>query len=200
MPRPLFLLAVLAALVASGALAGCAGRPDHLQPEDDLSDERWSLVDQDSAAFTFPDDLRGRPAYVTAVYTHCPDVCLTTMQQTMRVREALGPDADDVQFVVLTFDPARDTPSVLRHYAEAWDLGPGWRLATGDTLEVGRLMDRLGVRVGVAERDTLASGTPYYTLNHNDHSLLLDAEGRVVETYGGSVAPPDLVAADVRDL
>ena len=199
MLRPLS-LAALAALIASAALAGCGGRPDHLAPEDDLADDTWALVDQDSAAFAFPDDLRGRPAYVTAVYTHCPDVCLTTMRQTMEIREALGADAQDVQFVVLTFDPARDTPAVLRRYAETWALGDGWRLATGDSAEVAGLMDRLGIRVGVSNRDTLASGTAFYLLDHNDHSLLLDADGRVVETYGGSVAPPHLVAADVRDL
>lgn len=193
-------LAALAALVASGALAGCGGRPDHLAPEDEFTDERWTLVDQDSAAFTFPDDLQGKPAYVTAVYTHCPDVCLRTMHQTMRIREALGADSAAVQFVVLTFDPARDTPAVLRRYADTWGLGPGWRLATGDSLEVAALMDRVGIRYGVSGRDTLASGAPFYTLDHSDTSLLLDADGRVVETYGGSAAPPDMVAADVRAL
>lgn len=189
-----------AAALAALALAACQSRPDHLAVEDDLSAESWALVDQDSAAFAFPADLAGRPAYVTAVYTHCPDVCLMTMQQTKRVRDALGADSSAVQFVVLTFDPARDTPAVLRRYARTWGAGPSWRLATGDSTEVAGLMDRLGVRVEVSQRDTLASGRAYYALSHTDKALLLDAEGRVVETYGGSAAPPALVAADVRDL
>lgn len=190
------------ALVVAAALslAACGGRPDHLAPEDDLSADAWTLVDQDSAAFAFPADLAGRPAYVTAVYTHCPDVCLTTMQQTKRVRRALGADSAAVQFVTLTFDPARDTPAVLRRYASTWRTGPAWRLATGDSAEVARLMDRLGVRVRVASRDTLASGRPTYLVDHSDLSLLLDADGRVVETYGGTAAPPEMVAADVRAL
>ena len=188
------------ALVAALALAACGGRPDHLAPEDDLTDGSWSLVDQDSAAFAFPADLAGRPAYVTSVYTHCPDVCLTTMQQTKRVREALGPDAEAVRFVTLTFDPERDRPAVLRRYADVWDLGPGWTLATGAPAEVAGLMDRLGVRVRVARADTLASGAVATLLDHSDLSLLLDAEGRVVETYGGTAAPPDMVAQDVRAL
>ena len=192
--RPALLAAALV------VLAACGGRPDHLAPEDDLSAASWTLVDQDSAAFAFPADLAGRPAYVTAVYTHCPDVCLTTMQQTKRVREALGADSASVQFVTLTFDPARDTPAVLRRYAETWRLGPDWRLATGDTAAVAGLVDRLGIRTRVASRDTLASGRPTYLVDHSDKSLLLDAEGRVVETYGGTAAPPEMVAADVRAL
>ena len=182
------------------ALAACSGRPDHLAPEDDLTTHSWSLVDQDSASFTFPDDLAGRPAYVTAVYTHCPDVCLTTMQQSKRVRDALGADSAAVQFVTLTFDPARDTPTVLRRYASTWRTGPDWQLATGDSVEVADLMDRLGIRVRVSSRDTLASGRATYLVDHSDLSLLLDPDGRVVETYGGSAAPPDLVAEDVRAL
>lgn len=190
----------LAAALAALLLAGCGGRPDHLEPEDDLSAEAWALVDQDSAAFAFPGDVAGRPAYVTAVYTSCPDVCLTTMHQTKRIREALGADTAAVRFVTLTFDPARDTPSALRRYADVWRLGPEWTLATGDSLQTASLMERVGIRYEVSDRDTLASGDPFYTLDHSDTSFLLDAEGRVVETYGGTAAPPDMVVSDIRAL
>ena len=182
------------------SLAACASRPEHLAPEDDLSDLDVELVDQDSAAFAFPADLGGRPAYVTAVYTHCPDVCPMTMAQTQRVRRALGADTSRVRFVVLSFDPARDTPAVLRSYASSWRLGPDWRLATGDSATVAGLMDRLNIRTEVSRRDTFASGEVYYALSHTDKALLLDADGRVVETYGGSAAPPEMVAQDVRAL
>ena len=196
MTRPFLLLA----LAASAALAACAGRPDHLASEDDLSDLDVALVDQDSAAFTFPGDLAGRPAYVTAVYTNCPDVCPMTMAQTLKVRQALGADAARVQFVTLSFDPARDTPSVLRRYAETWALGTDWRLTTGDSADVSGLMDRLAIRTEVSRRDTFADGRVYYALSHTDKAVLLDSEGHVVETYGGSAAPPEMVAQDVRAL
>ena len=189
------------ALVALALVLGaCASRPEHLEPEDDLSDLSVQLVDQDSAAFVFPDALDGRPAYVTAIFTHCPDVCPMTMAQTRRVRQAMGADTARVQFVALSFDPSRDTPTVLSDYARVWRLGPDWRLATGDSAAVAGLMDRLGIRVEESRRDTFASGQVYYALSHTDKALLIDADGRVVETYGGSAAPPELVAQDVRDL
>ena len=191
---------LLGLFVLAATLTACASRPEHLAPEDDISGLGAVLVDQDSAAFSFPADLAGRPAYVTAVYTHCPDVCPMTMAQTQRVREALGPDAARVQFVTLSFDPARDTPAVLRRYAETWGLGPDWRLATGDSATVAGLMARLGVRSQVSRRDTFASGEVYYALSHTDKALLVDADGRVVETYGGSAARPEMVARDVRSL
>ena len=181
-------------------LAACESRPEHLAVEDDLDGLAAALVDQDSAAFAFPADLEGGVSYVTAVYTHCPDVCPMTMAQTLKVREALGPDADRVQFVALTFDPARDTPTALRRYAETWDLEDDWTLATGDQPTIDALMDRIGVRVQESDRDTFADGRVYYALSHTDKALLLDAQGNVVETYGGSAAPPEMVAEDVRAL
>lgn len=190
------LLSLLLILLA----AGCASRPEHLAPEDDLADASWALVDQDSAALAFPAAFAGRPAVVTAVYTQCPDVCLATMANVLRVRRALGADTARVAFLTVSFDPARDTPAVLRRYAATWGVGPDWRLATGDSATVAGLMDRLGIRTEVSSRDTLADGRAGYLMSHTDKMLLLDGDGRVVETYGGTAAPPQMVADDARAL
>ena len=190
----------LALLALALGLAACGSRPDHLAPEDDLADASWALLDQDSAAVAFPQAFAGRPTVVSAVYTHCPDVCLMTMANMRRVHRALGADASRVRFATLTFDPARDTPSALREYAASWETGPGWSLLTGDSATVASLMDRIGVRTRVARRDTLADGTPTYEIDHSDAALLLDADGAIVETYGGSGALPEMVADDARAL
>jgi protein SCO1/2 len=175
-------------------------RPAYLAPEDNLADTTWALVDQDSAAVAFPAHFAGRPTIVSAIYTHCPDVCLMTMANMRRVHAALGADTARVAFVTLSFDPSRDTPRVLRNYAATWRTGPDWRLLTGDSTEVASLMARIGVRYEISRRDTLASGDAIYSISHTDKALLLDADGQVVETYGGSAAPPEQVAADARAL
>ena len=194
MARPLLVAAALA------ALAGCESRPDYLAPEDDLSGEAWTLVDGDSAAVELPGAFEGRPVVLTAVYTHCPDVCIMTMANMQRVRQALGVDTSEVTFATVSFDPTRDTPSALRRYAGTWRVGPDWRLLTGDSTTVAGLMERIGVRYHVSRRDTLASGETTYSISHTDKALLIDQDGRVVETYGGSAAPPEQVAGDVRAL
>ena len=191
---------VLPALALAALVAGCASRPEHLAPEDDLSGDAWALVDQDSVALAFPDALAGRPAVVTAVYTHCPDVCLMTMANVARVRAALGSDTARVAFLTVSFDPARDTPRVLRAYADTWNARGDWRLATGDTAVVSDLMRRLSIRTAVAARDTLADGTETVMISHSDKMILIDARGRIVETYGGGSAPPQMVADDARAL
>ncbi len=181
-------------------LAGCAGRPEHLAPEDDLTDAAWTLLDQDSTAFTLPADVAGAPTLLTAIYTNCPDVCLMTMANLTRIRAALGADTARVHVVAVSFDPARDTPAVLRRYAATWGAAGDWRLATGDSATVAGLMARIGVRTQTGPRSALADGTPAYAVSHSDVLLLIDAEGRVVETYGASAAPPQMVADDVRAL
>lgn len=191
---------VLPALALAALVAGCASRPEHLAPEDDISGDAWALVDQDSVALAFPAALAGRPAVVTAVYTHCPDVCLMTMANVARVRAALGSDTARVAFLTVSFDPARDTPHVLRAYADTWNARGDWRLATGDTAVVSDLMRRLGIRTAVAARDTLVDGTETVMISHSDKMILIDARGRIVETYGGGSAPPQMVADDARAL
>ncbi len=181
-------------------LVACHRTPEHLAVEDDLGDETWGLLDADSAAVTFPTAYGGRPTLVSAIYTHCPDVCPMTMANVERVRDLLGADTTRVQFVTVSFDPARDTPAVLRSDARAWGIGRGWSLLTGDTTTVAGLMDRLGIRTERGERDTLSTGEVTYDVSHSDKLLLLDPQGRIVETYGGSAAPPEMVAADVRAL
>ncbi len=194
MKTPLLLLASSLLLVA------CEQRPDYLAVEDDLTGTSWTLLDRDSSAVAFPGDFEGKPVLLSAVYTNCPDVCIMTMRNMRAVHEALGADTAKVTFATVSFDPARDTPSRLRAYAESWRVGPSWRLLTGDSTTVASLMDRIEVRYEISRRDTLESGKVIYSMSHTDKAILIDADGRVLETYGGSASPAEQIAGDIRAL
>ena len=66
-------------------------------------------------------DFRGKAVVVFFGYTRCPDVCPTTMADLSAAMQALGPDAERVQVVFVTLDPARDTPSLLAQYVPSFD-------------------------------------------------------------------------------
>ncbi|MEO8936000.1 MAG: SCO family protein [Burkholderiaceae bacterium] len=66
-------------------------------------------------------DYRGKVVVMFFGYTQCPDVCPTTMAELKTVMQSLGKDADRVQVLFVTLDPARDTPALLAQYVPAFD-------------------------------------------------------------------------------
>src|SRR5262245_34231647 len=71
----------------------------------------FRLTDQNGHTVT-DQDLKGRPFLVFFGFTHCPDVCPTTLFEVSEILRALGPDADRVRALFITVDPERDTPAV----------------------------------------------------------------------------------------
>src|SRR6478736_8179171 len=67
------------------------------------------------------EDFRGKAVVLFFGFTHCPDVCPTTLADMAQVVKSLGPDGDKVQVLFVTVDPERDTPDVLGKYVGAFD-------------------------------------------------------------------------------
>src|SRR5882724_3148949 len=80
----------------------------------------FRLLDQDGRAVTEA-DFKGRPLLVFFGYTHCPDVCPTTLFEISEILRKLGPDADKVNALFVTVDPERDTAPVIRDYLSSFD-------------------------------------------------------------------------------
>jgi protein SCO1/2 len=108
----------------------------------------FALTSQDGAAVTLA-DFRGKVVAVTFIYTWCPDVCPMLTDKMARVQDALGPDfGTKVAFVSITVDPERDTPAVLKEYAEALDADlAGWMFLTGTKAAIRDVARRYGVAV-----------------------------------------------------
>ena len=78
----------------------------------------FKLIDQSGNSITDA-DIKGRPYLVFFGYTHCPDVCPTTLFDVSEVLRALGKDADRAGALFVTVDPERDTPAVMKDYLSA---------------------------------------------------------------------------------
>ena len=134
----------------------------------------------------------GRAALVFFGYTHCPDVCPTTLHDWVRVGRALGDDAARVRFVFVTVDPERDTPALVAGYVGAVDrafLG-----LAGTRADVDAVQRAWGV---ASFRD--GGNDSSYTVAHPAQVFAIDPAGRLRLTYSLGARPDD-VAEDLRQL
>jgi protein SCO1/2 len=134
----------------------------------------FSLVDHKGAPVTEA-IFRDRPAAVFFGFTHCPDVCPTTLMDMAAWIEALGPEADKMRLVFVTVDPERDTPEALTEYLSAFsDRIVG---ITGEPEKVHAMVRDYKV---FSRKVPLADGG--YTMDHTASVLLLDGHGSLVGT------------------
>lgn len=135
----------------------------------------------------------GRPTVLFFGYTHCPDVCPTTLADWKRVRAKLGDNAKLVRFVFVTVDPDRDTPALAERYAMMYD--PSFIGVSGDAITTSRMMDAYGV-AAAPEPGTNATG---YLVSHSSQVFLVDSRGKLVALYPFGTGW-DALAADLERL
>jgi protein SCO1/2 len=149
----------------------------------------FKLVDQNGHQITDA-DMKGRPFLVFFGYTHCPDVCPTTLFDVSEIMRALGKDADRTGALFITVDPERDTPAVMKDYLSSFD--PHLRGATGDRVAIDAA--EKGYRV-YAKKVPTDKGD--YTMDHTALVYLMDKQGRFVAPFSLKRRPEE-AAADLR--
>lgn len=175
----------------------CGKNPDVIE---DMGDASFQLVDADSNRVTFPDDFEGQYVVMGFIYTNCPDICSLITQNLAKIQEELN-YPDDVQFVAATFDPARDTPSALKKYGNAFGVDKNFTFLTGDSTEVFAMMDSARVRSQISLSKETESGEKLYFINHSDKIMVLDKQSRVIIEYGGSQKMiPSLIVEDLNKV
>lgn len=122
-------------------------------------------------------DLRGKPFTVFFGFTHCPEVCPTTLWEMSAALKALGPDADRLKVLFVTVDPARDTPGSLAGYLQAFD--PRIVGLTGTEAEI----DAMAKAYRAYWRKVPTEGGDY-TMDHTASVFLMDAKGE----FAGTIA------------
>jgi len=116
-------------------------------------------------------DFKGKVVALFFGYTHCPDVCPTTLADLAQTMQILGKDADKVQVIFITVDPERDTPKMLAQYAPAFH--PSFLSLYGDAQATAQVAKSFHVAY---QKQPSASG---YTVDHSVGTFLIDPKGQV---------------------
>jgi len=149
----------------------------------------FKLIDQNGKAVS-DQDLKGHPFLVFFGFTHCPDVCPTTLFDVSEMLRALGPDADRTRALFITVDPERDTPAVMKDYLSSFD--PHLAGLTGDPAAIATVAKAYRVYY---KKVPLDGGE--YTMDHTAIVYLMDKEGRFVSPFSLKRGT-EAAAADLR--
>lgn len=187
----------VAALLSALALAGCQPAPP--APTFLATDitgapfgRDFRLTDHNGQTRTLA-DFRGKVVAVFFGYTHCPDVCPTTLSDFAAALRQLGPLAERVQVIFVTVDPARDTPDLLRQFVPAFH--PSFLGMYTDAASLGRLASEFKV---VYQKSSVKAADDYL-IDHSAGTYVYDQKGnlRLLMPYGSS---PDAIASDLKTL
>ncbi|WP_028218679.1 SCO family protein [Paraburkholderia oxyphila] len=170
---------VAASFLGTALLAGCDQKPVLSFQNLDITGNRqfadhFDLPDTNGQMRTLA-DYHGKIVVLVFGYTHCPDVCPTTLAELSQALQQLGPqDAQRVQVLFVTLDPARDTPSVLAQYAAAFN--PSFRaLRPADAAQ----LKQMATGFHLVYEKVPGSTPDNYTMNHTAASLVFDTTGKL---------------------
>jgi len=185
---------VVLAVLAAGGGAWVAKRSSDQAPQ--LTSGTWlaqprplpefSLTDQSGQPFT-RESLKGHSTLVFFGFTHCPDVCPTTLAKLAQVAKTAN--VPGLKVLLVSVDPQRDTPEQLERYVHAFH--PDFGAVTGTPEEIERVSKEFGVAVVKVD---LAGGD--YTVDHSAVLFLLNNQGQRVALF----TPPFQIEPVVADL
>ena len=149
----------------------------------------FTLIDQGGKTITDA-DFKGKPFLVFFGFTHCPDVCPTTLYEISEVLKQLGPDASKTAALFITVDPERDTPEELKRYISSFHQGI-----------VGLTGSQTAIDAVKREYRVFAKKVPTkdgdYTMDHTAVVFLMDKQGNFIAPFNLSRSAAE-AAADLR--
>lgn len=170
------LLAIGLVFVAASLSGGCDGPGS--APKFSLTDvsganfgNELSLIDHNGKPRTLA-DFRGKVVVIFFGFTHCPDVCPTTLAELAQVAKQLGADAEKMQVLFVTVDPERDTPELLKQYVPSFN--PNFLGLYGDAAATARTAKAFKI---FYQKQPLPGGS--YSVDHSAGTYVLDQQGRL---------------------
>jgi protein SCO1/2 len=176
--RPVLIFAAIILLIAAGfGSYAYMNRALHQQQGSGVAlvGGPFSLVDQDGRRVTEKNFL-GKYMLVFFGYTYCPDICPTELQVMSAALDQLGPEADRIQPIFVSIDPARDTPEVLKAYVA--NFGPRLIGLTGSPEEIAAIAKAYRAYYAKAGNGSTATD---YLMDHSSIIYLMGPDGHFVK-------------------
>jgi protein SCO1/2 len=149
----------------------------------------FQLTDQSGQTVT-EKNMQGHPTLIFFGFTHCPDVCPTSLFEISEVFRALGQDADRVNAYFISVDPERDTTAAMKDYLSSFD--PHLVGLTGNPEQIAKVISEYRV---YARKVPLKGGD--YTMDHTALIYLMDRDGKFVSPFNLNRKPEE-AAADLK--
>jgi protein SCO1 len=149
----------------------------------------FQLTDQAGQTVT-EKNLQGRPTLIFFGFTHCPDVCPTSLFEISEVLRAMGKDADRVNAYFISVDPDRDTSVAMKEYLSSFD--PHLKGLIGNPDQVAKVISAYRV---YAKKVPLRDGD--YTMDHTALIYLMDRDGQFVSPFSLKRTPEE-AASDLK--
>jgi protein SCO1/2 len=152
----------------------------------------FTLTKQDGKRLALK-ELRGKVLAITFIFASCTDTCPLLTAKMVGIQNQLGSNfGPTVYFVSITVDPERDTPNILKRYAEAHKANPaGWAFLTGTPAEIREVAKRYGIYY---------KKTPHGDVDHTFLTSLVDQNGTLRVQYMGVKFDPDEMLHDLQSL
>ena len=187
--------AALVGGMLSMTLAGCGNDKPAFKGSDITGTHLgrdMAMVDSSGKVRTLA-DFKGKVVVVYFGYTHCPDVCPTSMAELAQAMKLLKDDAKDVQVIMISVDPQRDTPAVLDKYAKAFY--PTFMGLSGTPQQLATTAHSFKAYYAKVPGKTADD----YTMNHSSTFYLIDRKGEARVLLNSNV-PAQTVADDIKLL
>ncbi|WP_048308421.1 SCO family protein [Halomonas sp. PR-M31] len=153
-------------------LAGCDGRDWRTNDVSEIMPPLdFNLVDENGEQVS-EDAFLGKPTLLYFGYTHCPDICPTTLAELASITRQLDEKArDDIQILFVSVDPSRDTPKIMKRYTNAF--GPQFVGLTGDKADIDSLTNQYRITYKYDEKDENGN----YDVTHSSAVFAFDRQG-----------------------
>lgn len=180
-------------------LTGC---DNNFPLKEDISRENFTLTSQDDETVKFPSDFEGKVKLVGFIFTACPDICPMTVLNLQRIREAAKERGiKNIEYLAISFDPERDTPEVLKKYAEIRDIKTtDYTFLTGEKPVVEKLLRKMNIVAVAADSSYNKKGELSYMFIHTDRITLIDRVNRIRKEYKGSEINLEEIINDLEKL